>query len=97
VRLTAREYVAELAKVMERPIKFVPLRPGKMKATGVVRWILKMACGRVEAFPNFHDINCTGLYGSFDNQEVKRDLNWKPVAAREKFLREGIEFHRKIR
>ncbi len=96
VRLTAREYVAALATVMERPIKFVKVQPWKMKVTGVMRWILKMSCGRFEPFPAFHDINCAGLYGHFDNQAVKQDLGWQPVTSREQFLLEGIEHHRKI-
>lgn len=96
VRLTAREYVAELAKTMERPIKFVEVLPWKMKATGVMRWGLKMAIGRFEPLPNFHDINCAGLNGQFDNEEVKQELSWHPVANREEFLREGIALHQKI-
>mgnify|MGYP002336280381 CR=1 FL=1 len=97
VRLTAREYVAELSNVLERPIKFVRLRPWQMKSTGVLRWILKMACGRFESLPNFHDMNCAGLYGYFDNQEVKQALGWQPVTERTQFLLEGIAHHRKIR
>ncbi len=95
VRLTAREYVAELAKVMERPIKFVEVPAWKMKFMGVMRWVLKMACGRFEPLPNFHDINCAGLYGQFDNQAVKQDLSWHPVTNRAQFLLEGIALHRK--
>lgn len=97
VRLTAREYVAELSRVLERPIAFLTEHPGKMKRNGVVRWFLKMASGRFDPFPNFHEINCGGIYGSFDNQEIKRDLGWQPVADRNEFIREGIDIHRKIR
>lgn len=96
VRLTAREYVSELSRVMERPITFVTVSPLKVKCMGVIRWILKMTTGRFDQFPNFHDINCSGLYGYFDNQEIKQDLGWQPIIDREKFIREGIDIHRKI-
>lgn len=97
VRLTAREYVKELSTVLDRPIKVVNIRPWMMKSTSVLRWLLKMTCGRFEAFPNFHDMNCSSLYGYFDNHEVKQDLGWQPVADQEQFLLEGIAPHCKIR
>jgi nucleoside-diphosphate-sugar epimerase len=95
VRLTAREYVAELSRILERPISFIGVPPRKAKAEAVSRWALKSASGRPGPFPNFHEISCWGLYGRFDNQEIKQDLGWRPVADRETFIREGIEVHRK--
>lgn len=93
IRLTAREYVAELSRVMERPIAFIAVPSWKMYITSVIRWGLKVMCGRFERFP----VSYPGLQARFDNQDVKHDLGWQPTANREKFIREGIEVHRKNR
>lgn len=95
VRLSAREYVTELATILKRPITFVSIPGWKMKLSSIPRWLLKMSIGRVEPLPDFHAMNCTGLYGSFDNQEVKRDLGWQPVSEREKFILEGMKCYQK--
>ncbi len=95
VRISAREYVAALSNILERPIKFVTVPGWKMKPAALLRWVLKMSCGRFESFPDFHTFNSAGIYGYFDNQEIKRDLGWQPVSDHEKFILEGIECYRK--
>lgn len=97
VRLTAREYIAELSRVLNRPIEFIAVPSWKAKTEEVIKWALKRATGRSSAFPNFREIGCWGLYGRFDNSEIKRDLGWRPVADRAFFIREGIEVQRKAR
>lgn len=97
VRLSAREYIAELSKALDRPIEFIAVPTWRAKSEEVLKWALKAAMGRRTAFPNFREIGSWGLYGRFDNSEIKRDLGWRPVADRETFIREGIEVHRRPR
>lgn len=91
VRLSAREYIEELAKALGRPLVFHPQSPHKIAAIEVGKWVVKQAIGRRDApFPHLIDIQSRGMRAQFDCSDAKRDLGWSPVADREEFVRRGI-------
>jgi predicted dehydrogenase/nucleoside-diphosphate-sugar epimerase len=94
VRLSAREYVAELARALGRPLRFRPLSLARFQATELAKWLLKRLAGRRDAaFPGLHDLRSRAMNASFDTRDLQRDLGWKPVTERAEFVRRGIEVH----
>lgn len=93
VRLTAREFVAELARATGRPLRFHPQWPTLLWATEVAKWAIKRAGGRRAPMPSRRDVLSRGLVAPFDCSDAKRDLAWAPVADRATFIREAIDVH----
>jgi nucleoside-diphosphate-sugar epimerase len=93
VRLSAREYVAELAKAQQRPLRFHPKSPTGLWLEDMAKWVVKVATGRKVALPARHDILSRGLNATFDCNDAKHDLDWRPVADREAFIERGIRVH----
>lgn len=93
VRLSAREYIAELGRAQERPLRFHPKNPTELWLEDMGKWVVKVATGRKVAMPARHDILSRGLNASFDCSDVKHALSWQPVADRERFIERGIRVH----
>jgi nucleoside-diphosphate-sugar epimerase len=96
VRLTARDYIDELSRALERPISFRPRSPQILKAIDTLKWLGQRASGRREPFPSFRSIQSAAVYSHFDTTDIKRDLAWVPVSDRDEFIRRGIEVHRQV-
>jgi hypothetical protein len=95
VRLSAREYVAELREALERPVVFHPRRPAQHQAVRVSKWLLKSLLSRSsEPFPSYRSLQSMGCLSAFDCSDVKADLGWNPVAERGRFVDEGLRVHR---
>jgi predicted dehydrogenase len=93
VRLTAREYIPELARVLGRPLCFHPQSVYRLFAVELLKFLIKRFSGRREAVPSLRDLRSRGLLARFDCSDAIRDLGWQPVADREEFIRTGIEVH----
>lgn len=94
VRLTAREYVAELRRITGRPIQFHPApAPEVTYAAGLCVTALKRFAGRSLDLPYLGDIKHLRMLAQFDCEDVHRDLGWTPVSDRAEFVRRGIEVH----
>jgi nucleoside-diphosphate-sugar epimerase len=94
VRLTARDYIAELARALDRPIRFHPRSVTGLHAGEVGKWAIKLAARRAgNVFPSKRDLHSRGLVAKFDTEDAKRDLAWKPVADRAEFVRQAIAPH----
>lgn len=94
VRLSAREYVEALAAALRRPLRYHPQSVHKLFAIECAKWGVKRLTGRANAqFPSLHDLRSRGLPAKFDCTDAKQDLEWHPVADRERFLAEGIAIH----
>lgn len=93
VRLTAREYVAELAAAQQRPLRFHPKYPTELWLEDMAKWMIKKAVGRKVAMPARYDILSRGLNAAFDCGDVKRALDWRPVDDRERFIERGVRVH----
>lgn len=93
VRPTAREYIADVGAVMRRPLKFVPSSPTRLWLAEMGKWLIKRATGRQVMRPFRRDILSRGLPAQFDISDVKRDLNWRPVADKTEFHQRAIAVH----
>lgn len=93
VRLTAKEYTAELARALGRPLRYHPQSLFWQQGVEIVKWLVKRAIGRSDPVPSVADLKSRGLAASFDTSDIKRDLGWKPVSDRAEFVRKAIEVH----
>jgi nucleoside-diphosphate-sugar epimerase len=94
VRLSARDYIAELARALDRPIRFHPRSVTGLHAGEVGKWAIKLAARRAgTVFPSKRDLRSRGLVARFDTSDAKRDLQWQPVADRAEFIRQAITPH----
>jgi predicted dehydrogenase/nucleoside-diphosphate-sugar epimerase len=93
VRLTAREYIAELAQVLRRPIRFHPKSPNILWLQELGKWLVKMATGRRAPVPTRRDLLSRGLAATFDCSDAARDLGWRPTGDRARFIERGIRIH----
>lgn len=93
VRLTAREYVAELAAAQQRPLRFHPKYPTELWLEDMAKWAVKKAVGRKVAMPARYDILSRGLNAVFDCGDAKRALDWRPVDDRARFIERGVRVH----
>lgn len=93
VRPTAREYVAELARALERPLRFHPKLPDALWLEELGKWAIKRAGGRKPALPSRRDILSRGLRARFDCTDAKEALDWRPVADPRRFSERAILVH----
>ena len=80
VRPSARDYVADLARALQRPLRFHPQSPTGLWLEDVGKWVIKRATGRKVAMPSRRDFVSRGMRATFDCTDAKRDLGWQPVA-----------------
>ncbi|MFH5925478.1 NAD-dependent epimerase/dehydratase family protein [Roseomonas xinghualingensis] len=95
VRPTARQYVAAVARALERPLRFHPKRPAALWIEELGKWTAKRAGGRRVPLPSRRDILSRGLQANFDCSDAKRDLNWLPVDDPDIFVRHAIGIYAK--
>jgi predicted dehydrogenase/nucleoside-diphosphate-sugar epimerase len=94
VRLSARDYVATLASVLRRPLRYHPQSVGKLFAVECGKWTIKRLTGRANVqLTSLRDLRSRGLTAQFDCADAKHDLDWQPVADRERFVADGIAIH----
>lgn len=93
VRPNAREYVAELGRVLGRPLRFHPQRATGLWVEDLGKWLIKRAGGRKAPLPSRRDLLSRGLDARFDCEDAKRDLGWRPVADRAEFMWQAIGVH----
>jgi len=93
VRLSAREYISELGKAIERPLRYHPKSATGIWLQEIGKWIVKRCGGRKASLPARRDFLSRGMTASFDCSDAKRDLGWEPTADRDIFLRRAILVH----
>ena len=93
VRLTARDYIAELARVLERPLQFHPQSATWLWGEDVGKWLVKRAGGRAVPLPSRRDFVSRGMAATFDCSDAQRDLGWHPVADHARFLARALAVH----
>ena len=93
VRLSAREYIAALAKVTGRPLRFHPQSATWLWLEDTGKWVVKRAAGRKVAAPSRRDFLSRGMAARFDITDAQRDLGWHPVADRDVFLARAVAIH----
>lgn len=93
VRPTAREYLADVSVVLQRPLHFVASAPTGLWLVEMGKWLIKRLTGRQVKRPYKRDLLSRGLLSPFDCSDAKRDLSWKPVADRAEFHRLALAVH----
>lgn len=93
VQPSAREYLHDLAKTVQRPLKFVPSSPTGLWLVEMGKWMVKRATGREVARPFKRDLMSRGLLARFDCTGAKQDLGWTPVADKAVFHRQALAVH----
>jgi predicted dehydrogenase/nucleoside-diphosphate-sugar epimerase len=90
VRLTAREYVAELARATRRPLTYHPQSAYPSALVEGVKWSVKCLGRRRADRTTLHDLRSRGLVARFDTRREKSELDWRPAADRAHFLAEAF-------
>jgi nucleoside-diphosphate-sugar epimerase len=93
VRPSARDYIAELARALERPLRFHPKSPYVLYGEEIGKWIIKRATGRRAPAPSLRDLLSRGLKAEFDCSDAMRDLGWQPINDRDTFIDRAILVH----
>lgn len=93
VRPSAREYIAELGAVLQRPLQFHPQSPSKLYATELAKWAVKRVGGRRSPPPALRDLVSRGMEAAFDCTDAKQDLDWTPIGDAAAFHRGAIAVH----
>ncbi len=93
VRPNARDYVADLARAMGRPLRFHPQSATGLWLEDLGKWVVKRAGGRRVPLPSKRELVSRGLEAVFDCADARRDLGWAPVADPAEFARQAIAVH----
>lgn len=93
VAMTAREYIAELARALRRPLRFHPQDVRALWTVEAAKWLIKCAAGRRAPLVSLRDLKSRGMPARFDTADAKRDLGWRPVADRAAFVAAAIAVH----
>jgi nucleoside-diphosphate-sugar epimerase len=92
--LTAREVVAELARVTGRDLHFHARPLWLSQAMEIGKWIVKRAGGRADApFPPWRDLKSRALAPRLVCETARGLLGWKPVEERGRFLELAVGVH----
>ncbi|MBM3526291.1 MAG: NAD-dependent epimerase/dehydratase family protein, partial [Alphaproteobacteria bacterium] len=86
VRLSAREFVAETARALGRPLAYHPQNPLGLQTIEIGKWLVKRMGGRAAPFPSYRDIRSRGMVARFDCSATHAALGWKPCADRAVFI-----------
>jgi nucleoside-diphosphate-sugar epimerase len=90
VRLSAREYIEELAQITGRPLRYHPQSVLKLYAIETAKAVIKKLTGRTDPWPALRDLKSRGMPAVFDCADAKRDLGWVPASDRQEFLRKSF-------
>jgi hypothetical protein len=93
VRPDARTFVADLARALQRPLRYHPQSPTWLWLEDCGKWLIKRAAGRQGPAPSRRDFLSRGLCARFDCSDAKRDLGWRPEADPARFHARAILVH----
>jgi predicted dehydrogenase/nucleoside-diphosphate-sugar epimerase len=90
VRFNARAYMAALARVTGRPLRYHPASVWRLHLEDWGKWVVKRVVGRNAAPPSLRDLRSRGLASNFDCSIAKRDLGWTPESNPAAFIRRAF-------
>jgi predicted dehydrogenase/nucleoside-diphosphate-sugar epimerase len=90
VRLSARDYYAELVRASGRPLKFHSQSLWFQQGVEIFKWAVKRVGGRKVNFPPMRDLASRGMRANFDTSETEAVLAWTPVKDRSVFVDRAI-------
>ena len=93
VRPSARDYLADLAIALRRPLRFHPQSARWLWLEDVAKWVVKRATGRQVPLPSRRDFLSRGMLARFDVTDAVRDLGWQPIADPATFRARALDVH----
>lgn len=93
VRWSARHYVAELSKALERPLKYHPQPTVALFMIEIAKWSIKRLAGKRSPRPTLYDLKSRSLLATFNCQSEKAELDWHPVSDDEAFRSGAMLVH----
>ncbi|MBX2808514.1 MAG: Gfo/Idh/MocA family oxidoreductase [Cellvibrionaceae bacterium] len=90
--LSARDYVAEVEKVLGSKITAESSHYVKNYLGDMVKWVVKVLARHPDAkrIPSTRDWRCREQHASFDTSRAQKDLNWQPTNDRDTIIARGI-------
>ena len=86
IEVSARTYITELGRRTGRPLVFHPSHPLSWQAEELGKWLIKRLAGRHVPAPSLHDFRSRALVARFDISAERRELDWDPERAPERFF-----------
>lgn len=91
VRLSAREFISELAAASRRRYRLLPRPLAYLQMLEIAKWLLKAAARKPDnMFPSYRHLRSSSLRAAIDSSAAKEALAWKPTADRRRFIAESI-------
>lgn len=90
VSMNAIDYLAELRRVIGRPLQFHPQNVWWQQVAELIKWGIKSAGGKRAPLPSMRDLQSRGMTARFDLSETIQILDWQPNADRLLFIEQGI-------
>ena len=90
--ISAREYVAEVEKVLGSKIIAESSNAVGHYIGDMIKWMVKVAVRHPDKsrIPSIHDWKCREQHASFDITAARRDLDWQPNNDRDAIIEKGI-------
>lgn len=90
VRLSARDYIAELGRATGRPLVYRPQSVPWKACVESAKWGVKRLGRQSATRTTLRDLRSRGLVARFDTEREKAQLGWQPVAERARFIAEAF-------
>ena len=90
--ISARDYVAEVEKVLGSRIMAVPSSALGHYLGDMFKWVIKVLARHPDKsrIPSLHDWRCREQRASFDTSAAQADLGWQPENDRETIIEKGV-------
>jgi nucleoside-diphosphate-sugar epimerase len=92
IRMSASEFVSQIAKCSLRNFRFYPRMAARAQALEIIKWFLKAIARRPgNEFPSMRDLKSRALVSEFDCTAAHHILNWHPTTDWSTFRSEAID------
>ena len=90
--LSAMEYLGELQKMLEYPLRVIPNPIAKFYLSDLAKWTVKMVVRHPDAsrIPSYADWESRTQKAFFNCDRTRADLRWIPASDRQRLIAEGI-------
>lgn len=90
--LSALEYLDELQKLLEYPLRVIPTSISRFYLSDLAKWVVKTAVRHPDAsrIPSYADWESRTQKALFNCDRARADLKWAPASDRQRLIAEGI-------
>ncbi len=93
VRISAKAYVAELARVLCRPLTYHAQSTAWLWTSELAKFAIKRIGGRKGTLTTLRDLQSRSFLADLDCSDAKRDLGWTPVSNEDAFIAAALTVH----